>query len=132
MKTLILVPLILAELNRVSQLPGTCSLPPTASGPKAWTQPGLRVQTPPNTHLHLSPELLRLPLGLQPRPLCNQLLRDLFIGLVPGTFSHDPDPDVTICPQEPLDVLVACCLTAEGGTRKEEETGLSYNQSRRS
>ena len=79
---------------------------------------------------HLSPEFLGFLLRQQPRSLCNQLLRDLFIGLVAGTFSHDPDPDLTICTQQPLDVLVTRCLTTGGkrrrkGRKKKKDQGCN-------
>lgn len=77
-------------------------------------------QHPPSQHL--SPEFFSLFLCLQPSPLCNQFLRYLFIGLVSRAFSHDPHPYLAICSQQPLDVLVARCLTVEGGTERKEET----------
>lgn len=77
---------------------------------------------PPPAH---SPELLGLPLRLQPRPLSHQLLRDLLVGLVTGAVAHDPDPDLAVRPQEPLDVLVALCIGTEGGTREKKQAAFS-------
>lgn len=85
-------------------------------------------QHPPSQHL--SPELFGLFLCLQPSPLCNQFLRYLFVGLVSRAFSHDPHPDLAIRSQQPLDVLVARCLTAEGGTERKEETRGFQSKSR--
>lgn len=125
--TLVLWSPNVAQLQTACQLPSaTSSFPPIIYYPEFEPTPSLRVQAPTptpnlNTHWPLSPEFLSFPLRLQPRSLCNQLLRDLFIGLVAGTFSHNPDPDLAICPQQPLDVLVTRCLTTGGRKRRKEK-----------
>ena len=56
-----------------------------------------------------TPELRRLLLGLQPRPLREDLITDHIVGFVQVMFTHHPDPDLIVGSQLPVNGSAVVC-----------------------
>lgn len=56
-----------------------------------------------------TPELRRLLLGLQPRPLREDLITDHVVGFVQVMFTHHPDPDLIVGSQLPVNGSAVVC-----------------------
>lgn len=56
-----------------------------------------------------TPELQRLLLGLQPRPLREDLITDHVVGFVQVMFTHHPDPDLIVGSQLPVNGSAVVC-----------------------
>lgn len=87
--------------------------------PSSPTWPSCRLYQPRSTAAPLAwlalpargstPELRRLLLGLQPRPLREDLITDHIVGFVQVVFAHHPDPDLLVGSQFPVNGFAVVC-----------------------